>query len=339
MNNLLLYIRKEENPFEYRTPLVPKDIKILIDQGYKIYIESSNKRIYSDSEYETSGAIITKDKWYNIKFQNAFIIGLKQFQELEKLHNHTHIYFSHTFKQQKESKQILDSFSKSNSIIYDFEYFLDIHLHRRIAFGYYAGMVGCILGLQQYIKSNPSNLVAWNSYENMLATINSEFIKNKIPKIVIIGANGRCGQGVQKILNHFQLDSTCFTRNSTIDIINNYDLVFNCILLEPSYNQIWFSNKSRYTKHCTIVDISCDYASINNPIAIYNEPTTWETPVFHYNSYIDIIAIPNLPSLLPKESSDEFSETFTKLLLEYEKDSNHTWKNNLHYYLKNIKYI
>uniref|UniRef100_A0A6C0HF18 Alanine dehydrogenase/pyridine nucleotide transhydrogenase N-terminal domain-containing protein n=1 Tax=viral metagenome TaxID=1070528 RepID=A0A6C0HF18_9ZZZZ len=339
MSNLLLYIRKEENPYEYRTPLVPKDIEILIEKGCIIYIESSNERVYTDSEYEAVGAIITNDKWYNIKFKDAFIIGIKQFIELEKLNNHTHIFFSHTFKQQKESKQILGYFSKSNSTLYDLEYFLDINFHRRIAFGYYAGIVGCILGLQQYIEHNLSNLVAWNSYDSMLQSIDQKKLKNTNIKIAVIGANGRCGQGVQKILQHFHLDYTSFTRNSSIDIVNTYDLVFNCIVLDPSYNQVWFSNKSEYRKDCTIVDISCDYASKNNPIAIYNTPTTWENPVFHYNSYINIIAIPNLPSLLPKESSNEFSEDLTKLLLEYEKDTNYTWKNNLHHYFKNIKYI
>ena len=81
-----------------------------------------------------------------------------------------------------------------------------------------------------------------------------------------------------------------------------------------------------------IVDISCDYTKPNNPINIYNNPTTFENPVYKYNNYVDIIAIDNLPSLLPKESSDYFSKKLLTLLLDFNKDTNNYWKNNLKIY-------
>jgi saccharopine dehydrogenase (NAD+, L-lysine-forming) len=65
-----------------------------------------------------------------------------------------------------------------------------------------------------------------------------------------------------------------------------------------------------------VVDISCDYSRLNNPIALYKEATTWETPVIEPKENIRIIAIENLPSLLPKESSDHFSAILTEFLLD-----------------------
>jgi len=75
-----------------------------------------------------------------------------------------------------------------------------------------------------------------------------------------------------------------------------------------------------------IVDISCDYNKLNNPIKIYENLTTWSKPVFNYNDYISIISINNLPSLLPYESSSYFSNIFKHLLLN---QSNDIWIKNI----------
>jgi saccharopine dehydrogenase (NAD+, L-lysine-forming) len=135
-------------------------------------------------------------------------------------------------------------------------------------------------------------------------------------RISIIG-NGRCGQGVKRVLNDLSIPFVEFTKESDYMSIKEYDIIFNCILLDESYNKIWFDKNTIFSKPIIIVDISCDYSKPNNPIQLYQEATTWDNPVFHYNENVDIIAIDNLPSLLPRESSDDFSHTFRELLLEY----------------------
>ena len=82
--------------------------------------------------------------------------------------------------------------------------------------------------------------------------------------------------------------------------MKKFDILYNCICLDNSSNEIWFDKSTIFTKKLLIVDISCDYTKPNNPINIYKEPTTFENPVYKYNNYVDIIAINNLPSLLPK---------------------------------------
>jgi saccharopine dehydrogenase (NAD+, L-lysine-forming) len=106
----------------------------------------------------------------------------------------------------------------------------------------------------------------------------------------------------------------------------DFDILFNCILLNKDYNRTWFNSNTQFNKHKVIVDISCDYTKINNPIKLYNKATSWKEPIFKYNKFLDIIAIENLPSLLPYESSIDFSKKCTELLLQY--DSN-VWNNNL----------
>jgi len=307
-----VYIRCEKDN-EFRTALVPSDVKILIENEFQVYIQRSQNRIYTDSEYSNVGGVLTDDKWFHDNYKDFLIIGLKELHDLSYLNNHAHIYFSHSFKGQKNSLEILNAFKKSNSKLYDFEYFLENN-KRIIAFGIYAGKVGCALGLlQHYNKVNGKTLdklTPWSSYTEMISLLQSNNLK-----IAIIGT-GRCGKGVKKVLQDISIPFVEFGHDVIFDNKESgYDIIFNCILLDESYNKIWFDKNSIFTKPTIIVDISCDYSKPNNPIQLYKEATTWENPVFHYNENVDIIAIENLPSLLPKESSDEFSDTFRKLLL------------------------
>lgn len=346
-NKIILYIRNEENINEFRIPLVPKDARILLENNknisYKeiiIYVQSSDTRIYTDDEYKLAGCIITSDAWYDHKFSNALIIGLKEVKDLDKLSIHTHIFFSHSYKNQIGSNVILKAFYDSLSTIYDFEYFLDINHKRIIAFGYHAGIVGCVLGLKQYSNKinnevNISNLTPWDSFDIMINYVKNSVLSIRGIKIAIIGSEGKCGKGVQYILNFFNLNYVKFdSRIDDIESLKTFDIIFNCIMLDKKYNKIWFNNNCiEVNKDIVIVDISCDYSKPNNPIKLYNNPTSWSEPVFNYNKYIDIIAINNLPSLLPKESSDNFSKTFLNLLLEYKNnDMNNIWERNYKIY-------
>lgn len=330
-NPKIIYLRSELNYNEYRCPIVPLDTILLIQKGFIVYVESSKNRIYEDIEYEKAGAIITTDPWYDEKYKSGLIIGLKDIPKLDKLDSHRHIYFSHSFKNQKNSEIILDSFKKSNSIIYDYEFLLDSNKKRKLAFGFYAGFVGCCLGLMQYYskqvkKENISNLKPYKFKMDLLNNIQ----KLDAIKIVVIGPNGRSGSGVITVLDHFKIPFNKLCKTDSKTNLEKYDIVFNCILLEKNLNEVWFDEKTIFNKPIIIVDISCDYSSLNNPIKIYNEPTTWEKPVFSYNENVDIIAINNLPSLLPKDSSNEFSEILVKLLLIFNNDL--VWENNKNYY-------
>ena len=337
MSQKIIYIRSETIKNEYRTPLNPQHINILINNGFIVYIQSSLYRIYKDKEYIENGGIITSDEWYSQKYKNALIIGIKELSNLDKLDNHTHIYFSHTFKNQINSEYILIKFIKSNSKLYDFEYILDDNNKRIIAFGLYSGLVGGILGLKQYYNKinnyEPiSNLIPWFSYEDIINSVKSIAVNIQFIKIAIVGGYGRCGNGVKIILETLNINYVIIDKIFDTNKLIDFDIIFNCILLDETYNKIWFDENSKFEKNLVIVDISCDYSRLNNPIKLYNKATSWEKPIYKYNEFVDIIGIDNLPSLLPKESSDFFSNKLLNLLLDYNSDKNNYWKNSLSIY-------
>jgi hypothetical protein len=96
-------------------------------------------------------------------------------------------------------------------------------------------------------------------------------------------------------------------------------------LVENIFKEIKTSGNIFY-KPIVISDISCDYTKPNNPIKIYNESSTWENTVISPNKFVDVISIDNLPSLIPKESSDDFSNNLTKLHIIYKEGDNRNEK-------------
>ena len=296
-----------------RTPIVPGDVPFLIQNAFTVYIQSSSTRIYSDNDYSKKGAIVTREEWFHPMFRTALIVGLKELDNLDKLNRHTHIYFSHSYKNQSGSSLVLDSFRQSNSLLYDFEYFTRDN-KRLLSFGYQAGKVGSILGLlchQKLLKSVTP------------ITLETYFALTEKPKIGILGPNGKVGSGVRSTLEWFDLSYTGFDRNSDKENLSDYDLLFNCISLDKNSTEVWFHPDQTFKKRIVICDISCDTIKPNNPIRLYTQNTTWENPVTVSDGGAEIISITNLPSLIPKESSDYFSKKFVKLLTTF---GDSTWQ-------------
>lgn len=328
MEKTLLFIRRETYTNECRAPLVPKDISRLFAAGFRVYVQSSDSRVYSDKEYMDAGAIVTTKNWYDSQFKDALIVGIKELDNIDQLKKHTHLYFSHSFKGQIGSEEILKAFFLSDSLLYDFEYLTDSAGKRLIAFGFYAGLVGAALGLLHY-AGTIGPLKPWRSLHSMIGSIP----KMGHLKIAIVGANGRTGNGIQSFLKCLNLQYDIFLRGDDLSSLSTYNIVYNTIALDESYTTVWFDTTTTFTKPITIVDCSCDYTRANNPIQLYTEPTTWSNPV-HTVGNAHIIAIENLPSLLPLESSDHFSGQLCELLLDSKGDIFNCWKRAVSIFLE-----
>jgi saccharopine dehydrogenase (NAD+, L-lysine-forming) len=310
----VIYLRSESNRNEKRTPITPVDCSKLSKNGFLIYVQKSPHRIYSDQDYEENGVIITDLPWYDPIFQHSLIVGLKEFPELDRLAGHSHLFFSHSFKKQANSRAILSAFQTTESKIYDFEYITNEKQKRLLAFGEYSGFVGAALGLLFYEHSFLPTLSPWASYEEMISSI--PIAKSLDSKIAVIGPNGRCGTGVCKILNYFSIPFTPILKETDKSRLTEFDIVYNCILLDPGFKEAWLTPSTEFSKRVLLVDVSCDPTKPNNPFPIYSEATSWNKPVYTIqNKHLDVIAIDNMPSLLPRESSDYFSSLLTKILL------------------------
>ena len=131
------------------------------------------------------------------------------------------------------------------------------------------------------------------------------------PKITICGARGRCGRGCLELLKFVDIIPHICEKGDIIP--EDTEIFINAIYLSPDSTAIFFDESSivNYKNLRVIIDISCDIHAKNNPIRL-NYPKGWLTK---YTDNIDIICIDNLPSLLSKDSSEEFSKKLTELFL------------------------
>ena len=331
-----IILRREYRQLEYRTPLIPTDCKRLIQNNMIVYVEKDTNRCYSDTEYIDNDCIII-DNYIDLphNIDDMLIVGLKELDySLNYVFNYNHLYFSHTFKNQSNSNYILQKFREAGGTIYDLEYFMDSNNKRLFAFGFHAGITGCYLGLLQYYYKkqlkNINMIEPFNSYEELFNNIFNEYKSIYIqPDIAIIG-NGRCSKGVIYLLNRLNLPYTVYTKETNKDNLHNYNLIFNCILLTTKIDPFITTETVKLFKDLTvIIDISCDYGNIYNPISIYSQLSNFNEPVIKINNNVDVIAIDNLPSLLPRNSSYVFSSKLINLFLDSDKSS---WHKNIAIY-------
>jgi saccharopine dehydrogenase (NAD+, L-lysine-forming) len=145
------------------------------------------------------------------------------------------------------------------------------------------------------------------------------------PKVLIIGALGRCGCGARDALAVAGIEPTRWdveeTRIVDREALLGHDIVVNAVLvtgrIDPFLTRLDILRPSR--RLSVIADVTCDVASSCNALPIYDAPTDWDRPARCLHAGpppLDLIAIDNLPSLLPRESSSDFSAGLTPLLLE-----------------------
>ena len=100
------------------------------------------------------------------------------------------------------------------------------------------------------------------------------------------------------------------------------DIFVNCIYLSqpiPPFLTLDLLDLPSRTLS-VLVDVSCDPNNPHNPLPIYNASTTFNHPTLCVetgkSAPLDIIAIDHLPTLLPREASDQFCMDLYPSLLE-----------------------
>jgi len=218
--------------------------------------------------------------------------------------------------------------------------FLNDATGRRVAaFGFHAGFAGAAAGALAYAaRQNEESLGRLEPYANeeaMVADVKARLGgREKAAKALIIGALGRCGRGAVDLFRKigllednivkWDLDETA--KGGPFQEILDVDIFVNCIYLATRISpfltegQIYSAGKTR--RLSVVVDVSCDTTNPYNPIPIYSVNTTFFEPtvaavVGAGNPPLEIISIDHLPTLLPREASEQFSADLLPSLLEF----------------------
>ncbi|MHA1332286.1 MAG: hypothetical protein ACTSR2_14560, partial [Candidatus Hodarchaeales archaeon] len=117
MGNIIGIRLEDKNKWETRTPLVPEDIKTLIEKhSLDFIVQSSPIRAFSDEEYRKIGARVEDD------LKDADIIfAIKEIPKELLEPNKVYVFFSHTIKGQKYNMPMLKRILELKTTLIDYE--------------------------------------------------------------------------------------------------------------------------------------------------------------------------------------------------------------------------
>ncbi|KAI9854505.1 MAG: Saccharopine dehydrogenase [Vezdaea acicularis] len=348
-----LHLRAECKPLEHRSALTPTTTKALLSAGYAVNVERSTERIFADAEYAAVGAtLVAEGSWPSAPLEHI-IIGLKELPEETFPLKHTHVQFAHCYKNQAGWAEVLRRFPQGGGTLLDLEFLTDDAGRRVAAFGYHAGYAGAALAIQawawQQTHGPDEPLPGVSSYDNeslLVADVKQSLAagtakSGRLPRVLVIGALGRCGKGAVELCQQVGLPETNIVQWDMAETapggpfaeIVQSDIFVNCIYLSqpiPPFLSLE-SLQDPQRRLAVVCDVSCDTTNPHNPIPIYSVNTTFEKPTvpvkLEKGPQLSVISIDHLPSLLPREASEAFSQALLpSLLLLKERESARVWR-------------
>ena len=221
----------------------------------------------------------------------------------------------------------MKKFADDGGRLLDLEYLLDGNGQRIAAFGYWAGFAGAALGVMNWMR-HPGTMEPIRSYPDknqLLAEVAKLFKMSQTrPRVIIIGAKGRSSRGATELCQTLEIETTLWDMEETAQggpfgEILEHDIFLNCVLVQ-SDTRPFITNDLLEKKRllASVVDVSCDPYSVYNPLPVYTDCTTFARPALRLRDkpVLDLVAIDHLPSMLPKESSEDFSSQLLGALLE-----------------------
>jgi alanine dehydrogenase len=132
--------REDKSRWEGRVPLVPSDIRKLIqDHGLEFQVQKAPNRAFPEDQYKQAGAAVVDD----LKAA-PIIMGVKEIPVACFEPNKTYVFFSHTIKAQPANMPALRRIVELGCTLIDYERIVDGQNRRLVFFGRYAGLAGMI---------------------------------------------------------------------------------------------------------------------------------------------------------------------------------------------------
>lgn len=322
-----LWVRAEQRDSEQRVGITPEGVQNLMRDGFDVTVEASSCRAISLEFYRATGCTIApENSWPNAPL-DAIIFGLKELPDDGTPLPHRHIMFGHAYKGQADGPALLARFLAGGGALYDLEYLVEPNGRRVAAFGYWAGYAGAAVGLKVWAAQQagaipgPASVKTYADKDALLSELQTDLnagLANgaETPDAILIGALGRVGTGAGDLLEAMGLTVTRWDMVETstggpFPQILDHTILVNCVLAGPNIPVFVPSAALSAPRRLTVIaDVSCDPSSTFNPIPIYDHSTSFTDPVIRAHDGpppLDVMAIDNLPSMLPLESSQDYA--------------------------------
>lgn len=334
-----LWVRAEQRNNEDRVGLTPEGAARLVTAGFQVSVEDSTTRAIAIDGYRAAGCeIVAENSWPDAP-DDAIIFGLKELPEDGTPLRHRHIMFGHAYKGQPDGRILLQRFKAGGGTLYDLEYLVDETGRRVAAFGYWAGFAGAAISLKTWAAQQTGTLLGpvsnYKDADAMIADVQGDLAKvgGDLPRALVIGALGRVGTGAREMCAAVNVQTTDWDMAETASggpfpEIMEHEVLLNSILAAPGCPVFVPNSALNEQRRLTVIgDIACDPSSEFSPIKVYDRVTSWDQPALRVSEtpVLDVMAIDNLPSLLPVESSEDFAEQLLPSLLGLDQIDQGVW--------------
>ncbi|WP_281239395.1 NAD(P)-dependent oxidoreductase [Flavobacterium praedii] len=323
-------IKERKNPPDRRVVFSPGELAKVkqLYHGATVKVESSDIRVFTDSQYHNMGIEVTNDV-----SDCDVLFGVKEVPVENLIPNKAYFFFSHTIKKQPYNRKLLQAILEKNIELYDHETIVDSHNRRLIGFGRYAGIVGAYNAFRAFgIKFELFKMPKAETLSGKDALI--MHLKRLIlpPLKIVVTGTGKVGNGAKEILDAMKIKEVSvenyLTKNYTqpvytqIDVLDYNKRKDGQVLDFTDFHQNpteYISDFERFTKvsdiyiaghfyandappiltremlqahDCNIkvvADVSCD---VNGPIACTLRASTIAEPLYGYlpseNKEVDV---------------------------------------------------
>lgn len=332
-----LWVRAEQRPNEERVGLLPEGVAALRAAGIRVTVEDSPVRAIPIDGYRAAGAEIAPAFTWPGAPADAIIFGLKELPEDGTPLPHRHIMFGHAFKGQPAGQVLLKRFRAGGGTLFDLEYLVDETGRRVAAFGYWAGFAGAAVSLKCWAAQQKGTICGpvepAGSKSALVAELEEDLQSLGRPRALIIGAKGRVGTGAADLCAELGVETTLWDMAETASggpfpEVLAHGIFLNCILARPGCPVFVPKEALTQVRRLSVIgDIACDPTSDFSPIKVYDRTTDWQAPALRVAEFplLDVMAIDNLPSLLPVESSQDYAAQLLPTLLTLTDISSGVW--------------
>jgi len=322
-----LWVRAEQRPSEERVGLMPEGAAALLAAGLRVTVEESHVREIGIEGYRAAGCQIAPENSWPGAPHEAIIFGLKELPDDGSALVHRHIMFGHAFKGQPAGQVLLRRFRAGGGALYDLEYLVDQAGRRVAAFGYWAGYAGAAVALKCWAAQARGGICGplpkYPGKAALLADLAAEMAGVARPRVLVIGALGRVGTGAADLCAAMGVAVTKWDMAETahggpFPEVLAHEIFLNCILARPGCPVFVPASALAAPRALQVIgDIACDPTSEFSPIKVYDRATDWAAPSLRVADapLLDVTAIDNLPSLLPREASEDYAAQLLPSLL------------------------
>ncbi|MGV8994349.1 MAG: NAD(P)-dependent oxidoreductase [Flavobacterium sp.] len=217
-------IKERKTPPDRRVVFTPDELVRLQAEHpeAEIKVETSDIRIFPDSEYADAGIEVGSDMT-----DCDVLFGVKEVPVDALIPNKKYFFFSHTIKKQSYNKKLLQAILHKNIELYDHETIVDENFKRLIGFGRYAGIVGMYNGIRAFgIKYDLFKLPKAETLQHREDLI-IRLRRITLPPVkIVVTGKGKVGNGIKEMLDAMKIKEVSIENYLT----KNYS--------DPVYTQI-----------------------------------------------------------------------------------------------------